>query len=85
MEMAKITLNEVEYDTEDFNPEQMQIYNEIAGLNTEAQRFNYLSQLCSDRRNFLGNALSDLIKQVEDGTYKTPEERAAAAEASKEE
>jgi len=51
--MAKLTINEKDYYTEDFNEEQETIYREIMIAKTEQDRFDYMKQVLELRTNQL--------------------------------
>ena len=51
--MAKITIDEKDYYTEDFNEEQNKIYNEVAYTKEQADRYRYLTSLLDGRINQL--------------------------------
>ena len=47
--MAKITIDEVEYDTENFNEKQLQAYDEINFVNDMKRRHEYEAALLNTR------------------------------------
>ena len=47
--MAKITIDEVEYDTENFNEKQLQAYEEINFVNDMKRRHEYEAALLNTR------------------------------------
>jgi len=51
--MAKITIDEKDYYTEDFNEEQNKIYNEVAYVKDQADRHRYLTSILDGRMNQL--------------------------------
>lgn len=69
--MPKLTINEKEYYTDDFNEEQMSAYNEINAARAEMSRMDYLMRVLDARCNLLGGVIvqiaeSDDIKQLPD-------------------
>tara|TARA_R100000734_G_C3307082_1_gene97616 strand:- start:1178 stop:1378 length:201 start_codon:yes stop_codon:yes gene_type:complete len=57
--MAKITINEKEYYTDDFNEDQIKAYNEIVFCNGENQRLSYNLQLLKDRVEILSRVITE--------------------------
>lgn len=61
--MAKITVKvndkEVELQTDDFNEEQVSIYNEVVSLQGEVERYMYISSLLNERKVVLLEKLID--------------------------
>lgn len=57
--MAKITINDKEYDTENFTEEQDKILQEVQMAVYELNRLSYLGQVLEDRRAVLVQALVD--------------------------
>ena len=68
--MAKITINEKDYYTDDFNQEQQKAYAEIQFVSAELQRMEYVTAVLLARRNTLGNIIVELddLAEVEDVT-----------------
>ena len=63
--MAKLTIDEVEYDTEDFNEDQMKVYNEILYAHDQLNRLNYTVQVLNERCVALSKIIVDSSKEVE--------------------
>ena len=63
--MAKITINEKDYYTDDFNENQMAMYREINLAREEMARMNYLMQVLDARCNMLGGMI---VKAAEEET-----------------
>ena len=57
--MAKITINEKEYYTDDFNEDQVKAYNEIVFCDGERQRLSYNLQLLNDRVDMLSRVITE--------------------------
>ena len=55
--MAKITIDEKDYYTEDFNEEQNKIYNEVAYVKDQADRHRYLTSILDARMNQLASMI----------------------------
>jgi len=74
--MPKLTINEKDYYTDDFNEEQMKMYSEINLAREEMSRMNYLMQVLDARCNMLGGMIveaaeanaEDEIKSLPDQT-----------------
>ena len=62
--MAKITINEKDYYTDDFNEEQMAMYREINLAREEMSRMNYLMQVLDARCNMLGAMIVETAEQA---------------------
>ena len=52
--MPKITINDKDYYTDDFNEKQMHIYKEIQMAQEEMSRLQYMVQVLNGRCNMLG-------------------------------
>ena len=63
--MAKLTIDEVEYDTDDFNEDQMKVYNEILYAHDQLNRLNYTVQVLNERCVALSKIIADSSKEVE--------------------
>ena len=55
----KLTINEKDYYTEDFNAEQEAIYGEIVIAKTEQDRFDYMKQVLELRANQLALLIAE--------------------------
>ena len=64
MTMAKITINEKDYYTDDFNENQMAMYREINLAREEMARMNYLMQVLDARCNMLGGMIVEIAEQA---------------------
>ena len=62
--MAKITINEKDYYTDDFNENQMAMYREINLAREEMARMNYLMQVLDARCNMLGGMIVETAEQA---------------------
>lgn len=62
--MAKITINEKDYYTDDFNEEQMAMYREVSLAREEMSRMNYLMQVLDARCNLLGGLILEKAEQA---------------------
>lgn len=70
--MAKITINNKDYYTDDFNEEQMKIYAEIQLASAELDRMQYIAQVLNSRREYLAGAIVQLGEQPEEGQVELP-------------
>ena len=74
MKMPKLTIDDKEYYTDDFNKEQMSAYNEMTAARSEMQRMDYLMRVLDDRTKVLANFIVDeATKQEEPDETKTSE------------
>jgi len=64
--MPKLTVNEKDYYTDDFNEEQMKMYQEINLAREEMGRMNYLMQVLDARCNTLGGMIVQIAEQTEE-------------------
>jgi len=60
--MPKLTINEKDYYTDDFNEDQMKMYNEINLAREEMGRMNYLTQVLDARCNQLGGMIIQIAE-----------------------
>lgn len=60
--MPKLTVNEKDYYTDDFNEEQMSAYNEITAARSEMQRMDYLMRVLDARCNQLGGLIVQIAE-----------------------
>ena len=58
--MAKITINDKDYYTDDFNEEQSKAYQEIQIASAELDRMSYVGRVLDARRQ----ALAGMIEQI---------------------
>ena len=72
--MPKLTIDNKDYYTDDFNKEQMSAYNEMTAARSEIQRMDYLMRVLDDRTKVLANFIvSEANKQEEPDETKTSE------------
>lgn len=60
--MPKLTVNEKDYYTDDFNEEQMAAYNEITAARSEMQRMDYLMRVLDARCSQLGGMIVQIAE-----------------------
>lgn len=63
--MPKLTINEKEYYTDDFNEDQMKLYQEIQIASAEMSRLEYNFKVLENRVNFLAGSIENASKEVE--------------------
>ena len=74
MKMPKLTIDDKDYYTDDFNKEQMSAYNEMTVARSEMQRMDYLMRVLDDRTKVLANfIITEANKQEEPDAAKTSE------------
>ena len=61
--MPKLSINEKDYYTDDFNEQQMSMYREITLAREEMNRMQYLMQVLDARCNILGGMIVDIANQ----------------------
>jgi hypothetical protein len=72
--MPKLTIDDKDYYTDDFNKEQMSAYNEMTAARSEMQRMDYLMRVLDDRTKVLANfIITEANKQEEPDETKTSE------------
>jgi len=72
--MPKLTIDDKDYYTDDFNKEQMSAYNEMTSARSEMQRMDYLIRLLDARSKLLANfIITEADKQEEPDETKTSE------------
>ena len=59
--MAKLTIDDKEYETDDFTEEQVSLYNEIMYVNGQMQQKDYMLKILDARKSFLAQALADSL------------------------
>ena len=64
--MPKLSINDKEYYTDDFNEEQMSMYREISIAREEMNRMQYLMQVLDLRCNMLGGMIVEIAEQTEE-------------------
>jgi len=65
--MPKLTINDKEYDTEDFNEDQTAMYNEIMIAKQEMQRCEYVYKVLEARCNQLAGMIEAKPEEATDG------------------
>jgi hypothetical protein len=60
--MPKLTINDTEYNTEDFNENQTAMYNEVMIARTEMNRIEYLFKVLEARCNQLAGMIEEEAK-----------------------
>ena len=63
--MPKLTIDEKDYYTEDFNEEQKKVYAEIQAASSEISRMDYVMQVLQARTSFLAGQIVDLADKEE--------------------
>jgi hypothetical protein len=63
--MSKITINEVEYETDNFTDEQKGILGEIEFSQSEVRRLDYLTKVMDNRFKSLVSSLTESINKEE--------------------
>ena len=66
--MPKLTINDAEYDTEDFNEEQMAMYNEVMIAKQEMNRCEYVFKVLEARCNQLAGMIEASSEKAEEAT-----------------
>ena len=61
--MAKLTINDKDYYTDDFNEEQMSMHQEITIAQSEMSRMDYLTKVLQARCNMLGGMIVEIAEQ----------------------
>ena len=61
--MPKLSINEKDYYTDDFNEEQLSMYREITLAREEMNRMQYLMQVLDARCNMLGGMIVEIANQ----------------------
>jgi hypothetical protein len=65
--MPKLTINDKEYDTEDFNEDQTAMYNEIMIAKQEMKRCEYVYKVLEARCNQLAGMIEAKPEEATDG------------------
>lgn len=71
--MPKLTVNDKDYYTDDFNEQQMSMYREISVAREEMNRMQYLMQVLDARCNTLGGMIVEIAETEEADEAQTPE------------
>ena len=69
--MAKLTINDKDYYTDDFNEEQNDMHQEIILAQSEIQRMDYLIKVLNARCNMLGGMIVEITEQEESDETET--------------
>ena len=69
--MAKLTIDDKEYYTDDFNEEQIGMHQEISIAQSEIGRMDYLTKVLQARCNLLGGMIVEIAEQEEPDETKT--------------
>ena len=73
--MPKLSINEKDYYTDDFNEDQMKMYNEINLAREEMARMDYLMRVLDARCNQLGGMIIQIAETpAEDEVKKLPDQ-----------
>lgn len=64
--MAKITIDDVEYQTDDFTDTQKSIYQEMLFARSEMERLEYTFKVLSERTKMLAGSLANASEQDEE-------------------
>ena len=72
--MAKLTIDEKDYYTEDFNEEQNKIYAEVAYTKEQADRYRYLTSILDARINMLASMIVSAADSEEEEEVSDAEE-----------
>jgi len=68
--MPKLTINDKDYYTDDFNEDQMKMYQEIGLAREEMGRMDYLMRVLDARCNMLGGMIVEIAEQEDDNEVK---------------
>ena len=60
--MPKLTINDKDYYTDDFNEDQLSMYREISVAREEMSRMQYLMQVLDARCNMLGGMIVEIAE-----------------------
>ena len=75
--MPKLTINDKDYYTDDFNEDQMKMYQEIGLAREEMGRMDYLMRVLDGRCNQLGGMIVQIAETpAEDEVKKLPDQEA---------
>lgn len=64
-DMPKLTINDKEYYTDDFNEDQMKLYQEIQIASAEMSRLEYNFKVLENRVNFLAGSIEHASKEAD--------------------
>lgn len=68
--MPKLSINDKDYYTDDFNEDQMKMYQEIGLAREEMGRMDYLMRVLDARCNRLGSMIVEIAEQAGDDEAK---------------
>lgn len=68
--MAKLTVDEKEYETDDFNDEQRSVYNELVYVSSVLQQQDYVMQVTDSRKKYLVDVLKNSLNAPADDDNK---------------
>jgi uncharacterized FlaG/YvyC family protein len=68
--MPKLTINDKDYYTDDFNEDQMKMYQEIGLAREEMGRMDYLMRVLDARCNMLGGMIVEIAEQEDNNEVK---------------
>ena len=63
--MAKLTINETDYYTDDFNEDQMKMYQEVQIASSEIDRMSYLVNVLKARQEMLAGMIIQAAEKSE--------------------
>lgn len=63
-DMPKLTINEKEYYTDDFNEDQLKLYQEIQIASAEMSRLEYNFKVLENRVNFLAGSIEHAANEA---------------------
>lgn len=72
--MAKITINNKDYYTDDFNEEQKKLYAEIQMASNELDRLSYMAGILHKRREQLAEAIVEIAEAPKEEQGEPPVE-----------
>lgn len=64
--MAKLTVDEKEYETDDFNDEQRSVYNELVYVSNVLQQQEYVMRATDSRKKYLVDVLKNSLNASAD-------------------
>jgi len=71
--MTKVNINDVDYDTEDFNEDQMALYKEIMYATSVVNNLNYQMQCVKTMQASVANKLTKSLQDKGDDNASTEE------------
>ena len=66
--MSKITINDKEYETDDFTEEQRNVFREAQMASSELDRLSYLGKVLDERRALLVQTLLNMLEPSSEPT-----------------